>query len=270
MRVDHDRKSMDMERRDIEYILPAYLRLYLFQMKNEDPDVITFPMFQSVPHPIKPGVQVPIEYVPELSPVASDIEQDGSNISPTTPESEAAADKKEAEYETMKKRIAELEAEVELVHHQSSYEYANQNIEAGTLEKLKAKEEDERQARLKPKGEVADKPEEAEVTESQPEVEEEPKLSAAQASLAAQTKPESAIAGVGDNQPSAERAAAAKEPDGGALPPGTPSDYGGKRDARDQKRVARDVKPDKKTNESEEREDEELDKRLAEGKGKKQ
>ena len=112
MRVNEDSKSMDMESRDINYILPAYVRLYLFQTRNIDPEKIIFPMFRSVPHPFKKGVQIPIEYIPDDSPIAIEIKNDGAIIPEATPVAEAVADKKEEKYNTMKKRIAELEAEV--------------------------------------------------------------------------------------------------------------------------------------------------------------
>ncbi len=112
MIVNEQNKSMDIESRDINYLLSAYLRMYLFQTRNVDPEKIIFPMFRSVPHPFKKGMQIPVEYVPDDSPVALTIKEEGSNVPETTPLSEATADAKEKEYQHMKKRIAELEAEV--------------------------------------------------------------------------------------------------------------------------------------------------------------
>ena len=220
MRVDPERKSVDMEKRDIDYMLQSYVRLYLFESKNAEPDVITFPMFQSAPHPYKKGVRVPIQYVPELSPIALDIAQDGVDIPEATPESEAAADKKEDEYNAMKARIAELESEVARAS----------TVTADDLEQ-----------------EEADKQfEEDTVEDATPSL-------ARTAFAGIQT--ESAIAGISPDQPTPERLAKVKEPEGGALPPGTQSDYGGRRDSRDQNRIARDLMPEKEINEDEERED---------------
>ncbi len=202
MIIDQDNKTIQIEARDVNYILPPYVRLYLFHTRNEEPEKIIFPMFQQVPHPNRKGIMVPIEYVPENSPIAVAIKQDGSNVTESTPESEAVADKKEAEYQAAKARIAELEALL-----------------------AETKTED---AGAKPK----DSPQEP------------AKLSPARAAFAAE-EPESAIAGADDKlQPSAERVAKAKQPENPA-PPGASSDYGGRRDAGDLSKIARDIAPEK-------------------------
>jgi len=217
MRVNEQTKSMDIESRDINYILPAYVRLYLFQTKNVDPEKIIFPMFREVPHPFKSGVMIPIEFVPDDSPVAIEIKQDGNSIPEATPKSEAEADKVERNYDTMKKRIRELEDEVKKAREQE----AEPNID---VEDIK------------------------------------PTASAAKAAFATT---ESAIAGVDEaHQPTADRAASAKMPSGPILPPGSMSDYGGKRDAGDLRQVAKDLKPEKEINEDEEKEDNTLVKRV--------
>jgi len=204
MRVNREQKSIDIERRDINYILPAYVRSYLFFNQNEDPEKIVLPMFRSVPHPIKPGVEIPIEYIPDDSPIATEIAEDGKDIPEATPDTEAEADKKEEDYNALKARIAELEDEVT------------------------------KQAEI--------------IIDSQKQE----NISPAKAAFAKATEePESAIAGVSENQPTPERLAAAKAPDT-VLPPGTTSDYGGSRDKRDQKRVAKDIAPDKDIKEDEE------------------
>lgn len=96
MRINHNSKTVDMERRDIEYILPAYVRQYLMYMQNEDPDCIVFPMLSSVPHPHKPGVSIPIQWVPELDQIAVEIAQDGSEVTEMTETEVAQLDKKDA------------------------------------------------------------------------------------------------------------------------------------------------------------------------------
>ena len=48
MRINQENKSLDMEARDLNYILPAYVRSYLFYSKNEMPAKIIFPMLASV------------------------------------------------------------------------------------------------------------------------------------------------------------------------------------------------------------------------------
>ncbi|KKN19275.1 hypothetical protein LCGC14_0947400 [marine sediment metagenome] len=107
MRINQPNKSMDMEVRDINYMLPQYVRQYLFFCKNEDPEKIIFPMFLSIPHPTKPGVMVPIEWISPTDPVAIEIAQDGSNILEVTPEQETIIDKKEDETKVLKAELAE-------------------------------------------------------------------------------------------------------------------------------------------------------------------
>jgi len=229
MRVNREEKAIDIERRDINYILPAYIRAYLFYNNNEDPEKIVFPMFRSVPHPHKPGVEVPIEYIPDDSPVAVEIAKDGDNIPETTPEAEAEADKKEEEYNTMKARIAELEDEV--AEAKGEPEYATPPDIGGN-----------------------DAPSSKDVSPAKAafakQIAEE-LATGTEATGNEYAKPEPAIAEVSENQPTPERLAAAKAPDT-VLPPGTPSDYGGSRDKRDQRRVAKDIAPEKDIKEEEE------------------
>jgi len=84
MRANVDRGTMDMEARDINYVLDAYLLNYFYASKNEDPKEIIFPKFPSVPHPRKPGVVIPIRYVEVDEPIVQDIVNDGRDI-PETP-----------------------------------------------------------------------------------------------------------------------------------------------------------------------------------------
>lgn len=80
MRINTDHNTMDMEARDTNYWLQAYLLQYLFATKAEDPVKVVVPMFPSVPHPRKPGVQIPVEWIEPDSPVAVDIAEDGKDI----------------------------------------------------------------------------------------------------------------------------------------------------------------------------------------------
>lgn len=106
MRISLERKTMDMEARDINYILPAYIRQYLFASKNEDPVEIVFPMYPAAPHPTKPGVLIPIKWVSPVDGIAVEIANDGSNILEVTKEKEAELDKTD-EAATEIKKMAE-------------------------------------------------------------------------------------------------------------------------------------------------------------------
>jgi len=223
--VNEEDKSAEIEPRDINYILSAYVRLYLFQSKNEDPERIILPMFQSVPHPYKPNVQVPIVYVPDTSPEALRIIHDGSNVPETTPESEATADDREAEYEAMKARIAELES----------------IVEGGNMATAEDLEQEAADRQLEEDTEAASLAQVALAAEREASRAAEEALTPA---------PDAAMDSIA---PSPERIAKAKQPDV-VLPPGTDSDYGGRRDGKaDQKQVAKDLMPRPDINEGEER-----------------
>jgi len=216
MIINEDNKTMEIEPRDVDYVLPAYVRLYLFQTKNEDPEKIIYPMFSSVRHPSKQGVTIPIEYVDEKSPEALAIIEDGSNIPEATPESEAAADRKEDEYDAMKGKIAALEEElaatkgtvVELDFAKAEAEFAGINQE--TIAQAIAESTDDSPAKAAFKEQMT----------------------------------QEAQAAIESIQPTPARIALAKQPEH-MIPPGMPLDLGGARDAADQKRIARDLIPEK-------------------------
>ena len=95
MRVNTDRKTVDVEVRDVNYILQAYVRSYLFASRNEDPVEIIFPMYPTVPHPTKPDITIPVKWMPATDQVAAEIAEDGKDIPEVTPEEEAALDTKD-------------------------------------------------------------------------------------------------------------------------------------------------------------------------------
>ena len=136
MIVNDKNNTMDVEARDFKYVLATYVRLYKFQCKNAVPEKIIFPMFKSIPHPDIPGAIIPIEYVAEDSPQAIEIAEDGSNVAETTPEAEAVADLKEQEYDSMKEKIAKLEAELTVAANTTAedliQEEADQKLEIDT------------------------------------------------------------------------------------------------------------------------------------------
>jgi len=106
MRVNQENKSVDIEQRDINYVLPAYVRSYLFYSKNEMPEKIIFPMFSSV---LVQGKEIPIEYVPPLDAIAVEIAKDGAEVVEVTPEEEAALDEKDDRVKQLKEEVATLE-----------------------------------------------------------------------------------------------------------------------------------------------------------------
>jgi hypothetical protein len=112
VRINKESKSVDMEVRDINYILPQYIRSYLFYSKNEDPVEIVFPMFSSVPHPTKTGVRVPIRWVPELSEIAVEILKDGADVAEVTEEQIAKLDEKDEEIKRLREDLVRLRDDI--------------------------------------------------------------------------------------------------------------------------------------------------------------
>lgn len=113
MRANTENKSMDMEVRDINMFLPAYIRSYLYVSKNESPDKIIFPMFPSVPHPYDPSKQIPIEYYPMDSPMVAEITEDGKDIKEATEAEIAEKDRQEDVIKELTAKVKELEATTE-------------------------------------------------------------------------------------------------------------------------------------------------------------
>ena len=103
-------KSMDMEVRDINVFLPAYIRSYLYVSKNESPDKIIFPMFPTVPHPYDASKRIPVEYYPMDSPVVAEIAEDGKDVKEATKAELDAKDAQEDRIKELTAKVKELEA----------------------------------------------------------------------------------------------------------------------------------------------------------------
>jgi len=103
--------QMQMEARDWHYILGRYIRRYQFLNKGAIPDEIVFPMFESVPHPTKGQQPIPVRYVPEISPEAQAIAEDGENVPETSEEELTAIEVRDREIEELRKRVSEFEGQ---------------------------------------------------------------------------------------------------------------------------------------------------------------
>lgn len=108
MRINIERKTLDIEAREINYILSHLVRSYLFVSKNEDPERIIFPMYASTPHPNKVGVNIPIDWMPPLDPVSMEIAEDGSNVPEVTSAQEAELDAKDDEIKKLRDEVKRL------------------------------------------------------------------------------------------------------------------------------------------------------------------
>ena len=102
MLIDDKNKTIQIEPRDINYILPSYIKLYLFYTRGEEIKAIVFPMFSSVLHP-ETGEPVPIEWIPPTDPIAVSIVEDGKDVPEITPAQEAKLDAKDE----MRKELSE-------------------------------------------------------------------------------------------------------------------------------------------------------------------
>ena len=110
MRINTENKSMDIEVRDWNYIMSAYVRSYMFYAKNKAPERVIMPMFQTVKN-LSTGEDIPVEYVPDISAIATEITEDGSNVKEATEEQIAVKDKVDDTIKEIKK-VVEAEPKV--------------------------------------------------------------------------------------------------------------------------------------------------------------
>ena len=111
MRINDKDKQMELESRDINYILPAYLRSYLFYTKNQMPERIIFPMFPSVRIE---NTDIPIEYLPHIDSVVAEIVANGSNVAEVTEQQEAELDARDEEIKRLKAELEELQSTISI------------------------------------------------------------------------------------------------------------------------------------------------------------
>lgn len=111
MIIDLKQKQLQVEPRDWNYFMTAYVRNYLFASKNIDPNEVVFPMFESVPHPLRQGVMIPVRWVPVISPEAIAITEDGSNVPEATAEQLDKLEEKDREIDKLKADLLALQAQ---------------------------------------------------------------------------------------------------------------------------------------------------------------
>ena len=202
MRINEENKSIDIEPREINYIMEALVTSYLFQTKNQMPEVITFPMYKSAK--TRYG-EIPINFGPDTSEVAEDIVEDGSNVPEVTPKQEAVLDEKDEEIKRLRAELAKVSGTVATEEPAKQAEPMSWG-EAEEAAKIRSEE-------------LAKQPAEA------------PPTSPARAAFA--TGPASGPEPPPDRQP--------KQPPGGDLGPGLGLSDMHHRDVRDQARTARDL-----------------------------
>lgn len=252
MRVNDETKSVDMEQRDINYILPAYIISYLFQSKNEDPVKIVFPMYASVPHPRKPGVLIPIEYVASDSSVAVEIAQDGSNIPEATEEEIRQIDEKENIIKEMKEEVTPVPDEPFVFSPEEDFT-PDEELPLPEDEGIPPSEEPLSPARAafaETAGESVHK-----VEKERYEAKDEEVQAMAEAVAGTEEEPKAELEVVGEAPPALPPPVIdrqPKQPPGGALPPGTPLDDMQSRDTRLDSMVAKDIAPQPDVDEEEE------------------
>jgi len=154
MIVSTMRKQMQMEARDINYALGAYVLSYLYASHNEDPKEIIFPKFPAVPHPRIPGVLIPIKYVEVDEPIVQEIIEDGKDI-PETPIEEVPRDEEIAKEEVAEatEKVEDLIEQVkELKEEQTSEELSP--ARAALAKAKAAAEQTDRQPKMPPGGDI--------------------------------------------------------------------------------------------------------------------
>ena len=106
MRINISNKSIDIEERDINFIMDSFAVSYTFHSKGVKPDVIVIPMFAKAK--TRYG-DIDIQFVPSMSEMAIDIIQDGNDIAEIKPE---AADSLAIEDAKKQKLIDEVKQEM--------------------------------------------------------------------------------------------------------------------------------------------------------------
>lgn len=268
MRVNAENKSMDIEPREINYVMDALLSNYLFINKNEMPETIIFPMYKFAK--TRRG-DIPIQFVPDMSEIAQDIVEDGKDVAEVTPAEEAVLDEKDEEIKRLKEEVEDLTKE--LPH--AAKAVADEEIDKGDAVVLKPKLTqtegggEERGGTAEPESDqmedgtseaegedapVVPAPEDLLRQEQEAEGEPEPESPA----RAAFAEPEIIIATPFKvdpdpaHQPPPDRKPI--QPPGGDIGPGQgPSDMG-PRDSRDQIRTARDLLEEPSIDKTEEKE----------------
>lgn len=81
MRINDKNQMLEMEGRDWNYIMPAYLRSYLFYTKNVPPVEVVFPMFKTVKYG---EMVIPVRWVEPDSVEAIATATDTSNVAEAT------------------------------------------------------------------------------------------------------------------------------------------------------------------------------------------
>ena len=102
MRINRDNNSMDIEPRDLNFIIDNYLINYMFHNKNKPPKRVTIPMY---PVAKTRYGNIPIEFVPDISEIAVDIIEDGKDIEEITPSAADELANVDAEIEEIKRPL---------------------------------------------------------------------------------------------------------------------------------------------------------------------
>lgn len=77
MRINDENQKLEMEERDWNYIMPAYLRSYLFYTKNTPPVEVVFPMFKTVKYG---EMTIPVRWIEPDSEEAVAVATNASNV----------------------------------------------------------------------------------------------------------------------------------------------------------------------------------------------
>jgi cobalamin biosynthesis protein CobT len=134
MRINRENNSIEMEPRDVNYILPGYVRAAQFHNQNKLPEEVVFPMFKEFPYrdpSTNKNVMVKIRWVEEDSEEAQSIISDGSNVKEA--EVSVADEEELVEHEMLADMVEELMEEEEEEEEEDDYDPFDEE-EVATLE----------------------------------------------------------------------------------------------------------------------------------------
>jgi hypothetical protein len=108
MRINIENKSMDIEARDINFIIDQYAINYKFASRNTPLECIVIPMFAVAK--TRYG-DIPIQFVPDISNYAKELAEDGKTVVEATPEQTDEIAKEDAKMQQATKEIKKAFAE---------------------------------------------------------------------------------------------------------------------------------------------------------------
>lgn len=130
MRINDENQKLEMEERDWNYIMPAYLRSYLFYTKNVPPAEVVFPMFKTVKYG---EMIIPVRWVEPDSKEAVEVAADASNVAEATEAEIAQKDVEEKppiveQVEQLTKEVLDKHLEIDMSAARAAFAEATEAV----------------------------------------------------------------------------------------------------------------------------------------------